>query len=153
MKKFDFKKQLSAGASGEKDFQDFYSYLNPKKSEDLKYDFIIDDGDTVEVKTDTYPMEKTPNFFMEYFSDTKSGKLGGPWRAKKDNVKYFVYYFVKDKTFFWFETKLLIEALDDYLAVHTPQVKNIPNKGWITQGFAIPRKALEVVLLKKEIVK
>ena len=80
-KKFDFNTQLSTGNIGEDHFKQLYSNLNPVKSEDLKYDFKLSNGSTVELKTDTYDMEDTPNFFMEYYSDMKKLKIGGPWRA------------------------------------------------------------------------
>lgn len=151
MRKFDFNEQLGAGDSGERDFKEFYKDLNPIKSKDLKFDFTLASGEKLELKTDTYDMDETPNFFMEYYSDSKNLKLGGPWRASNDNVDIFVYYFVKNKTFYWFKVQELRVFLDKYLDTHNPRVKNVPNKGWLTQGFAIPREALDTVLLKKEI--
>jgi hypothetical protein len=151
MRKFDFNEQLGAGDSGERDFKGYYKDLEPTKSvTDLKFDFTLKGGEKLELKTDTYDMDETPNFFMEYYSDSKNLKLGGPWRADNDSVDYFVYFFVKNKTFFWFKTKQLREFLDKYIDIYQPKVKNVPNKGWLTQGFAIPREALDEILIKKE---
>jgi hypothetical protein len=151
-KKFDFNTQLSTGDVGEKDFQKYYSELNPEKSaEDLKYDFKLINGDTLELKTDTYDMDATPNFFMEYYSDMRKMKVGGPWRAFQDEVDVFVYYFLSNRTFFWFRTKTLHEALEKYISESNPRLKSVPNKGWITQGFTVPREILTPVILKKDI--
>lgn len=147
---FDFKQQLAVGDNGEKEFQDFYKHLTPKKAEDRKYDFILIDGETVELKTDTYDMEDTENFFMELYSDYKSGSLGGPWRAANDNVRFFVYYFRRNKTFFWFESKPLITELDKLLLAKRYHLKNIKNKGWTAQGYCIPRELLKPVLHRQD---
>jgi hypothetical protein len=142
-KKFDFNKQMQTGDVGELHFSRHYAALNPVKSvEDLRYDFTLVNGKKVELKTDTYDMSATPNFFMEYFSDSAAMKVGGPWRAKQDSVDYFVYYFLKNKTFYWFDTEPMIKALEDYIAIYKPQLKSVRNKNWITQGFAIPRDSL-----------
>lgn len=149
MKKFDFKKQILTGDIGEKDFYNFYKKLSPVKSEDdLAYDFKLKNGDTIELKTDTYNMENTPNFFMEYYSDMKAQKMGGPWRAYNDSVKMFVYYFIENKTFYWFNTKDLYNVLEKYIASKNPRLYSVVNKGWITKGFVIPRKELDSALIK-----
>ena len=128
-KKFDFNTQLSTGNIGEDHFKQLYSNLNPVKSEDLKYDFKLSNGSTVELKTDTYDMEDTPNFFMEYYSDMKKLKIGGPWRARQDSVDIFIYYFLKNKTFFWFTTELLYLTLEKYVLESNPRLYSEKNKG------------------------
>lgn len=150
MNTFTFKEQLLVGEQGEKDFVRYHSGLSPQKSKDLAYDFILADGTTVELKTDNYSMEKTSNFFMEAISDTKTGKLGGPSRAYKDGVTYFVYYFQRDKTFFWFETEKLFYRLKELVDSGRYKPKFVMNNGWSTAGFAIPRTEFETVLLRKE---
>lgn len=147
-KVFDFKKQMAVGDSGEKQFCLHYASLNPVKSEDRAIDFHLSDGKSVELKTDDYAMEATLNCFMEI---TSHGKLGGPYRAQQDNVDYFVYYFIKNKTFFWFETKKLCEKLDILISSRRFKVKSIRNKGWTAEGYAIPRSELEEVLLKTDV--
>lgn len=150
MSVFDFKQQLAVGDIGEKEFQSYYKHLEPKKSEDRKYDFILVDGQTVELKTDTYDMSATGNFFMELFSDTKKGSIGGPWRAAQDDVRFFVYYFRSNKTFFWFESKLLVSELDKILLVGKYKLKSIRNKGWTAEGYCIPRETLKAILYKED---
>jgi hypothetical protein len=145
---FNFKTQMAVGDRGEKSFVESYPELAPQKSEDRAIDFILKTGASVELKTDDYDMSATSNFFMEV---TSHGKLGGPYRAKQDNVDYFVYYFIKNRTFFWFNTNKLCDALDLIISEKKLKLKTIRNNGWEAQGYAVPREALESVLLKKHV--
>ena len=147
---FGFQKQMAVGDRGEADFALHYKNLEPLKSSDLAFDFNLVTGATVELKTDDYSMSKTQNFFMETVGDTKSGKLGGPFRALKDNVDYFIYYFIRDKTFFWFKPEQLCPKLEELIASGKYPVKEIQNRGWVTQGYAIPRKLLEPILIQQD---
>ncbi len=152
MKKFDFKSQMKVGNSGESDFKQYYAELEPLKSvEDLKYDFTLKNGKTIELKCDTYPMEKTPNFFMEYYSDVNKEKIGGPWRAAKDNIDYFCYYFNKNKVFYWFNPNELVSFLDTYIELNQPNYKYIGNRGWVTNGIAIDRDIVGHLVKRKDI--
>ena len=146
---FDFKKQNKVGLKGERFFQECYPELKAKKpEEDLSFDFITEEGLKVEIKTDTYPMEKTGNFFFEYFSDIQSAKLGGPWRAYDDKVDHFVYLFAQDKTFFWFHPGKLCKALEPIIA--TMRYKTIKNRAWTTTGFAVPRDLVKDLVLRQD---
>lgn len=154
-KYFKFDEQLAIGDAGEADFKKCYSVLNPQKSEDRRIDFVLNNGHTVELKTDSYNMEKTPNFFMEQF--TVSGdktNLGGPWRTKEHGVNLFVYYFVTNKVFFWFCPTTLCEFLDKYIQERKLKTISIPNKGndgeyYEAQGYKIPREAVKSILLRE----
>lgn len=135
-KVFDFKKQLKTGDIGEKLFLTYYKNKNAKKTDGKVFDFTTDLG-TVELKTDTYSMLETPNFFMEKYGNIKTQALGGPWRAFKDGVDFFVYFFLSNKVFFWFKSSELCSFLD-------VQTQNIPqriirNNGWETVGYLINR--------------
>ncbi len=140
---FTFKKQIGVGNVGESLF--LKTYAGSIKSTDLKYDFTYN-GKTVELKTDTYPMEKTANYFMEQYGSIEDKKLGGPWRAAQDNVDFFVYLYLADKKFFWFETKALKEFLDKQIL--SMRGKSVWNKGYTTFGFAVPRDILEHLVIK-----
>lgn len=147
---FDFNKQLEVGDTGEEKFLSFYKDLHPKKSKDRRFDFHIDGEKTVELKTDTYPIDNTPNFFMEMFGNIDEAKLGGPWRALQDEVDYFVYFFIKNKTFFWFETVSLCKMIDGLIAQHGLKPREIKNRSWTAMGYAIPRNELETILYRKD---
>lgn len=147
-KVFDFKTQMAVGDLGESHFCSRYADLAPKKSEERAIDFHLADGKSVELKTDDYPMESTANFFMEI---TSHGKLGGPYRAHQDNVDFFVYYFIKNRTFFWFDTKTLVPRIDELIKSNRFKIKSIRNKGWTAEGYALPRAEFEGVLLKQDV--
>jgi len=142
---FTFKKQIGVGNVGENLF--LKTYAGSTKSTDLKYDFTYK-GKKVELKTDTYPMEKTSNFFMEQYGSIEDKKLGGPWRASQDEVDYFVYLYLADKKFFWFETKSLVKFLDE--CVKDLRGKSVWNRGYTTFGFAVPRALVDDLIIKRD---
>lgn len=138
-KVFNFKEQLEAGNSGERMFLLYYGPRTPVKSvADLAFDFTIDGDKKLELKTDTYSMTKTNNFFMERFGSVKTMKSGGPWRAKEDKLDFFVYCFEKEKTFFWFEPESLCKILDEF--IKKSSYVEIRNSGWTTRGYKVPRE-------------
>jgi len=139
---FQFKEQLSIGAEGEALFHTLYPKL--EKADGIKYDFKYNDK-TVELKTDSYSMAKTPNFFMERYSDVERGTNGGPWRAAYDNVDYFVYMYSKERRCFWFSPKQLVEFLDGY--VKSKSTVSIPNRTWTTTGYLVPRSIVSKFVL------
>ena len=149
-KVFDFNEQLNVGDVGESDFKKYYQRLGPIKSNDLRIDFILKNGLMVELKTDTYDMAKTPNFFMELYGNEQR-KLGGPWRTKQDGVSLFVYYFKKNKTFFWFNPITLCELLDTIIKDRGLTTTKIVNSGWVAEGYKIPRVDVESVLMRKDV--
>jgi hypothetical protein len=142
-KTFDFDEQLKIGNRGEKLFLELYPKV--KKEDGRIYDFSLD-GKTIELKTDTYSMDDTPNFFMEHLSDVNTGRLGGPWRALEDKVDYFVYMFITQKQCFWFKPKPLVEYLDDY--IKTVGYKTVKNKAWTSHGYTIDRELLKHLEIK-----
>ena len=155
-KVFNFEDQRRIGDIGESDFLKVYEKMKPVKSlDDFRIDFTLKDGKTVELKTDSYDMGKTPNFFME--KSTVSGEKttsGGPWRSKEHKIDYFVYYFVKNKVFFWFRPKELVKILDKLIAKNKMREMTIKNKNtrggyYEARGYKISRESVEPVLLKE----
>jgi len=146
---FNFSQQLKIGDTGERMFEGYYDPIyGVTKAETPDYDFLLGNGEKVELKTDTYALDETKNFFFEKFSDIKTKKLGGPWRAKRDMVNYFVYLYIKDKTFYWFNPVLLCSILDKITKkMHTKYIKNI---AWTTSGYAVPRESCMNVCFKTE---
>lgn len=145
---FGFKKQLDVGNVGESLF--LKHYKGSAKSPERKFD-ITYEGKRVELKTDTYPMQETPNYFMERYGSVEDKKVGGPWRAKEDSIDYFVYLFLANKTFFWFETTKLVDFLDKY--TKTMRGKTVANRTYSSLGFCVPRDAVEHLLIKTDKVK
>lgn len=156
-KVFNFKDQMRIGDIGESDFIKIYEKLEPKKSEkNRKIDFTLNNGKTVELKTDSYSMNKTPNFFMEKETILPDEQilLGGPWRSKDHSVDYFVYYYMQDKVFFWFDPTSLCKVIDRYIKKNKIKPITIPNrtsKGetFRSYGYKIPRDSVVSVLLRE----
>ena len=131
---FGWHEQLSVGNKGERYFQTLYP--SAVKTNGRVDDFVLN-GKRIELKTDTYSMAKTPNFFMEYVGNTKSGAIGGPWRTCKDNIDYFVYLFLYDKKLFWFNACELSKFLDEKIKTMKP--KRVKNATYEAYGFAVNR--------------
>lgn len=111
-------------------------------------DFLIRDGRYLELKTDTYDMSRTPNFFMERYSDDKTFKNGGPWYADEKKSDVFLYFFTQNRRLFWFEdVPALISRIEEVAIKQSLQLCEIANKGrwgrgYNTLGYKIPRKDL-----------
>ena len=149
---FTFKTQLSVGDTGEQHFSQSYSRFSPMKPDDRRYDFILFNSSSVEVKTDTYDMNGKLNFFLEYRCGSKAG---GPWRSVQDKVTFFVYYFIKNNTYYWFNPQTMCEVADKFIRERKPKlfyIKNVDNYGneYGAEGYAIPRAIFDKVLLRRE---
>lgn len=144
-KVFGFQKQLAVGKEGENLFID--SYFDVEKADGIKFDFKFGDK-TVELKTDGYHMDKTPNFFMERYSDLVRKTPGGPWRAYQDKVDYFVYLFLPDRTFFWFTPRSLCLTLDKLINASALTKKTIKNRTWNTIGYPVARVLCDKICLR-----
>ena len=138
---FDFGEQLGVGQDGE----DIISKVYPRKLTvytGREYDFTVEDtGAKVEVKADTYDMTKTPNFFMERYSDNSRRTPGGVWRAAEDSVDIFIYVFPKNSTYFEFtDVPALLEILNEL--TQDSRLVYIKNRSWWTAGYKVPRDSL-----------
>lgn len=142
-KLFSFLGQKSLGDVGEQLFFDFYKGNGVKKEDGRLYDFSLK-GETIELKTDSYT---STNYFMEQYGNISKSSLGGPWRALKDEVNWFVYFFIKERTFYWFEPKPLCAFLDVYILDKKPKI--IHNKNYETLGWTVDRDLIKD-LLKRE---
>jgi hypothetical protein len=149
---YKFNDQLNIGEIGEQTFLNKFNKEIESKKNSREPDFrIISTDEFIELKTDnwtlsnifSYKTKETPNIFMEQYSDYDRKTIGGPWRAKKENCKYFIYYFINNDIFFVFNTDLLVSVLD--IVTKNKTLKLIPNVKWITAGYPIPRKILEPI--------
>lgn len=138
---FKFDEQIKVGLAGEQLFLAHYPHILSPCPDD-RADFIIQElGELIELKTDTYSMEKTPNFFMEKYSDTGKKTLGGPWRAERDGVHRFIYLFQSDRVWFEFtDIPNLIKRLESLTSGRG--YVNIKNRGWTTSGYKVKRDEL-----------
>jgi len=152
---FDFETQNTVGILGESHFLQDYQWTQPTKSlQDLSYDFHFSGhNEKVELKTDTYKMEKTENLFIESHVirfDNGYKKIGGPFRAKQDQVRFFVYYFIKDRTYLWYNTIKMVERIDKWIAINFPYLVEVKNKGYSSFGYIIPRNIFYHELIKQQ---
>jgi len=143
-KVFSFKTQLEVGDRAEQLFLEYY----PKKLKiypGREWDFTeVYSKKSVELKTDTYNMDKTDNFFMERYSDMHRETPGGPWRAKQDDVDIFCYYFSRHNTWFQFNNiPKLVRKIDKIILQQKLRPIYIKNQGWITSGYKINRSELD----------
>lgn len=139
---FDFRTQLQLGDRAEELFlQHYHEPLIFHTT--LKADFqVVNTGELLELKTDTYNMEKTPNFFWERWSDFHNKKPGGPWQSRRNRVSRYCYMFSRHNTYFEFsDMKRLIGRLNK--AIKGKYGITVKNKGWLTVGFPLPRLDFE----------
>lgn len=142
MTSFNFKKQLELGERGESLFMEKY----PKKLiiyPGREYDFIESHSKKkIELKTDSYNINKTPNFFFERYSSINKKSPGGPWRAVIDHVDIFCYMFVRHNV--WYQFNNIPELVNrlETLTAHTG-LCYVKNQGWVTGGYKIPRTEVE----------
>lgn len=135
-----FHRSLVSGKAGEALLASLMPELEALngKGSDFKHRIT---GDLWELKTDSYDMLKTSNFFVERYGNDKKMSNGGPWQALEHRSKYWVYMFPVNKTLFIFNTQELVHFLDNYKG--TFPVVNIPNKGYNTIGYKVPRDLLK----------
>lgn len=142
---FEFNQQFSEGTRGELLFLECYP-------EAIKTDGKVDDfiyrKMRLELKTDTFSFAQSKNFFMEYYGNVKTQKIGGPWRAKQDLIPLFCYLYIKEKVFYWFDVNPLVEFLDSYILDLTPKyVHNVKHQG---MGYCVPRKDLKHLVVRED---
>lgn len=143
-----FAASLAKGAKGEHALLKLWPDL--EKLDGRRSDFKLKStGETLELKTDSYDMRVTPNFFIERWSDEAKKKPGGPWQASSHSSKYWVYYFPCNNTLFIFDTEELSKALEPIIENLTPV--SIPNKSWVTIGYRVPREMLMHLCIERRI--
>ncbi len=138
---YGFKRQLSIGKVGEIIFEEAHC-RDLLRLDGFKSDFQCKtSGDTYELKTDMWGMEKTPNFFFERWSDRDKGTPGGPWQARVNGTTFFVYFYVSNLTYFRFNTEKLITALEPIIERITPT--EVVNTKHTTIGYRVPRTLVQ----------
>lgn len=139
---FDFKDQLKKGDAGEVLFKEFYHGGELEIIKENYADFKTSKGKILELKTDYYSMDASPNFFVERYSDFAKKSPGSFWQSQEKGVDLFVYMYIKNKTYFEFkDLDKTIVRLNELIS----QLKyvSIRNKGWTATGYKVPREALK----------
>jgi hypothetical protein len=135
---FNFKTQLRAGKLGEMLFLQANPDLKPNT--DYNGDFVDVSGRKVELKTDFYAMEDTPNFFLERYSNKVQKTPGGPWQSLEHGTDTFIYMHVPNLTYFVFSTGQLVERLETIIP--TLPAHDVKNSSHTSVGYRVPRTLL-----------
>lgn len=151
-KQFSWKTQLDFGKQAEREFLQHYHeplILSPN----LRYDFtVISTGERLELKTDDWQMDSTPNYFFERYSSVHEKTPGGPWRARRHGIGRFVYYFIRDGVYFEFtDVKTLCARVDKYVKSKKMGLIYVKNPAWITGGYKIPRAVVSDLAVERRI--
>jgi hypothetical protein len=144
-----FKSSLTVGGIGETLFYTAHNGVL-KRTDGRKSDLInVQTGEQIELKSDGWAMDKTPNFFFEIYSDKRVGSPGGPWRSKRDGIDTFVYFYVMDLTFFTFDTCELVDRIEELKP--SLKTKEVRNASWVTEGYLVPRDMLKDIFTVSKI--
>lgn len=137
----NFKRSLEKGQKGEELLLKIWPGL--KRLDGRKHDFVIEEtGETLELKADSYSIDRTQNFFIELVSNYQGFKVGGPAQALKNGTQYWVYMYAASSVYYVFETAKLVEELNKLLITEQLSPSLIPNKNYTTIGVKVPRKLL-----------
>jgi hypothetical protein len=148
LKEKDFNKDLKRGHEGEHSFfMRFQSCLTHLDGRNADFE-INKTAETIELKTDYYDHDQTPNFFMEKYSylDTP----GGPWQALSKKIDYFIYFYPSNGALYIFNTAQLIKKLKKLEPIL--KLVTVKNKGYSTRGYKVSRQLLEDIMLDEETI-
>ncbi len=148
---FCFKDSLHSGFLGEKVFA-FCLKDKLRQTSGIQNDFQLKKTNHfVELKSEYYSLEKTPNFFIERYSDRDKKTPGGPWQAATKGVRVYIHFFVKNGVYYVFDSQKLINFLESKEFLDNHQLVPIPNKTWITEGYKVNRKLLANLFFEQRI--
>lgn len=143
-----FKDDLKAGLKLEAEFKKLFPLnlikLNQNKGQEKGPDFMLPDGTTIEIKSDSY--HKTGNFFFERYSSKAAQTPGGPWQADIKHSEYFIHWFPGNKKYYIFLTAELVPFLNKYIAQNNPKFFDVMNDGYVTSGFTVKIEKLEQIM-------
>jgi len=100
----------------------------------------------VEVKSDGYDIDKTPNLFIEKYS--YGNKPGGCYQALEHGCKYFVYIFAKSGDLFCFETRALVDRINLLHDSVNLKLTDVPNPNYTTRGLKVNRDLITDLMLE-----
>lgn len=99
-----------------------------------------------------------PNHFVERFSSLEERKPGGPWQYHERDVKYYVFYYKNSGDIYVFETKKLIEEMENLMKKRIISDKtngsrvNQKNADYHTYGYKVKKELLDGICFKKIVV-
>lgn len=140
----NFKRSLAAGHAGEQRIAELFPTW--QRTDGRVEDFILPNGDKLDLKTESRSSTETPNIAAETASS--EGRPGAIERAVNDDVKYIMYLF-SDGVFFIYEST----KLHDYMKMAKHRKVQIKNTAWTSTVMLVPREAvkhLEVQIVTEE---
>ena len=144
--KTKFEHDLKRGQKSEHDFYLKYASCIVR-TDGRRGDYeLLKTGEVLELKSDYYNPNETPNFFMERFS--YEDKAGGPWQALEYKVSYYIYWYPTTGVTYIFNVQQLVRRLNK-LSKKLDLV-NVRNQGYITQGYLVERSMLQDLFLAPE---
>lgn len=143
-----FGSSLKVGKAGEAKFQLLAAKngIVLEQTDGRAGDFIDEHGQLWEVKSDSYDMNKTSNFFIERYSNIDKGTNGGVWQAAEHHCEFFAYFFPQNGTAFVFKTKDLLKQLESSALGSPIEIRNVRHT---TVGFKVNRNSLTPVMVLK----
>jgi hypothetical protein len=105
----------------------------------LKEDFILPDGDYLELKTESRASTDTPNIAVELSSSP--GKPGALQSAVNNGCKYICFLFADDKYYIYNAQKLL-----EYVLSANHRTVKVANANYNSVVMLVPRTAVEDLL-------
>lgn len=143
-KLFEWKTQFNKGKQGEADFIHLYRGGALQPSEIRAYDYDRrEDGARIELKADQYPIESTPNFFIERWSVFEQQKPGSLWQSVS-KADVFIYWFAKSGVYFEFENiQAAITQVEALIIEHNLQPVYVQNRGYRGMGYRVKRVLLK----------
>ena len=106
----------------------------------------------LEIKVD---YTEYPNHFVERFSSQENKTDGGPWQYAARGVKYYVFYYKKLNCIYVFETKSLVNKMEELLqkSVISDQVNGSSvkqkNANYNTYGYKVRKSLLDSICILK----
>jgi hypothetical protein len=142
-KVFGWKEKFQQGMDAEDIFPSIYQGEPLVKHPSRAYDFDRADGMRVELKADQYPIDRSPNFFIERWSVVEQQKPGSLWQSV-DKADVFIYFYAKSGVYFEFkDIPAVIREVEKYILTNAPKEMYIQNKGYKGMGYKIPREILK----------
>lgn len=139
----DFKKSLARGERAEAILLTYFPHLI--KQDKCSFDFLDPStGLKLELKSDFYGLNKSPNFFIERYSNLSTKAPGGPWQAQKHEADYYLYFYPNDLTLFIMPVAALLSHFD----TKTYGSISVRNKAWLTTGYKVPRSDLSHLFIE-----
>lgn len=146
MSKYGWKSSLAKGKAGEELFMSLQPGLT--KLDGKAADYIDQDGNAWELKSDQYPMASTANIFLERWSCLDTLKPGGPFQSFGRGCKFYAYLYAMDKVAFIYPVIGLMKFVEEQEKLGKLKPVYIKNARHTTVGYKLPRAAIEHLLIK-----